>query len=418
MKKQRRKEKGITLVALVVTIIVLIILAGVTLNIVLDNDGIIGKAKEGAEEYENVQKEEQELLGEIEGYIEYAGKTATIPEGYTKSQITTEDDVAEGLVIYEIPEGATVNWTDEEDLNGNNQSTITIGGTTTNLQETVNQYVWIPVDNINDMVMCKSNTGESICNLVYDENANTLTCTIHSDTATELVGRLYTTTETSTIDDDGNNIYTYSMDFMKKDQKYDEGNYHEPNSISSDASNNLTMDQLKSNFTAMAKSVVKNGGFYISRYEVEDGGDSKKGQQVLTADSSDGENYLGANQWYGLYNTIKTSRTNKQMIWGCQYDQVIRFIGEEAQIGHTDRNLTTDHALSGQNELDKMKNIYDLEGNYREWTAEAGSTVGRTFRGSSCSTMVNGNLYPASYRYNTGSTNVHRYCSSRSTFYL
>ena len=38
MKKQkRREEKGITLVALVVTIIVLIILAGVTLNIVLDN---------------------------------------------------------------------------------------------------------------------------------------------------------------------------------------------------------------------------------------------------------------------------------------------------------------------------------------------------------------------------------------------
>ena len=55
------------------------------------------------------QKAEQELLGEI--------------EGYTKSQITTEDYVAEGLVIYEIPEGATVNWTDNEDENGKNQST-------------------------------------------------------------------------------------------------------------------------------------------------------------------------------------------------------------------------------------------------------------------------------------------------------
>ena len=85
MKKQeRRKEKGITLVALVVTIIVLLILAGVTLNIVLDNDGIINKTKEGAEEYENAQKAEQELLGEIEGYIEYAGKTAPIPEEYDR----------------------------------------------------------------------------------------------------------------------------------------------------------------------------------------------------------------------------------------------------------------------------------------------------------------------------------------------
>ena len=171
MKKQERKEeKGITLVALVVTIIVLLILAGITINIVLNNDGIINKTKQGAEEYENAQKEEQELLEGIEGYIEYAGKNAPIPEGYTKSQITTEDDVAEGLVIYEIPEGATVNWTDEEDENGNNQSTITIGGTTTNLQETVNQYVWIPVEDINSMVMCKSNTGDSICNLVLEEN--------------------------------------------------------------------------------------------------------------------------------------------------------------------------------------------------------------------------------------------------------
>ena len=66
MKEQRREEKGITLVALVVTIIVLIILAGVTLNIVLDNDGIINKAKQAAEDYENSQKEEEELLAEIE----------------------------------------------------------------------------------------------------------------------------------------------------------------------------------------------------------------------------------------------------------------------------------------------------------------------------------------------------------------
>ena len=75
MKKQeRRKQKGITLVALVVTIIMLIILAGVTLNIVLDNDGIINKAKQAAEEYENAQKEEQELLGQLEDYWEYDEK--------------------------------------------------------------------------------------------------------------------------------------------------------------------------------------------------------------------------------------------------------------------------------------------------------------------------------------------------------
>ena len=409
-KKQKiRKEKGITLVALVVTIIVLIILAGVTLNIVLDQNGIINKAQQATEDYNTAQKEEQELLGVVEDYIEYAGETAPIPEGYTKSQITTEDDVAEGLVIYEIPEGATVNWTDNEDENGKNQSTITIGETTTNLQETVNQYVWIPVNDINSMVMCKSNSGDSVCNLVYNdgENGGTLSCTTHPDTATDLVGRLYISSLVNT----GNNIYSYTMDFTKRDQTYDESSRHEPNTLSYDADNGLELSQLKGDFTVMAKSVAKNGGFYISRYEVGANGNSKKNQQVLTGASSNGSNYLGADTWYGVYNTIRNISANKQMIWGCQYDQVIKFIGEEAQIGHNDRNLTTGHALAGQNELDCMKNIYDLEGNHFEWTAEANtsfSLILRVCRGIYFNYASRGSFYAASYRDGNFPTNAHR----------
>ena len=417
MKKQeRREEKGITLVALVVTIIVLIILAGVTLNIVLDQNGIINKAQQATEDYDTAQREEQELLGVVEDYIEYAGKTAPIPEGYTKSQITTEDDVAEGVVIYEIPEGANVTWTDEEDENGKNISSIILEGETEpkNLQETVNQYVWIPVNDINSMVMCRSNSGDSVCNLVYDADADTLSCTNpdHSGTAIDLVGRLYTSSYVNT----GNNIYSYIMDFTKRDQTYDESSYHEPNTVSSDASNGLELSQLESDFTTMAKSVAKNGGFYISRYEVGNNGETKKGQTVLTAASSNGTNYLGANTWYGLYNTLREN--NKPMIWGCQYDQVIKFTGEEAQIGHNDRNLTTDGALSGQNELDKMKNIYDLEGNHMEWTAGAYSTFARARRGSNYSNAYHGLFYPASVRGGGAPSSSYDYCSARSTLYL
>lgn len=45
-----RSQKGITLVALVVTIIVLLILAGVTMALVLGNDGIFGKANTAKDE--------------------------------------------------------------------------------------------------------------------------------------------------------------------------------------------------------------------------------------------------------------------------------------------------------------------------------------------------------------------------------
>ena len=462
--------------------VVLIILAGIGIGALVNQDGIVDKANEAKletekkdieeqinimtiqsmDKYGNVIREtlktkledlpeEKEIVDggnyigviypEYEFYIELgSGKISeikppivvdgvSIPSEYTASQISTEDSEAEGLVIYEIQEGATVNWTDNEDSNGKNQSTIILPGETEekNLQESVNQYVWIPVEEINDMVMCESNNkledgdGNKICNLVYNEETDELACTnpAHSETATDLVGRLYTGTSSDTTDGDGNTIYSYIMDFTKRDQTHNENYYHEPNTVSDDASNSLTIDQLKADFTVMAKSVAKNGGFYISRYEVGEGGASKKGQQVLTAYEIDGSNFLGANKWYGLYNTIRKIDENKQMIWGCQYDQVIKFIGEEAQTGHSDRNLIIDNALSGQNELDKMKNIYDLEGNYGEWTAEANSTGGRALRGSSSGTAHNGNFNPASTRLAISPTfSFNLYFSARSTLYL
>ena len=70
MKKQeRRKEEGITLVALVVTIIVLIILAGVSINIVLDQNGIIEKTQEAKNETEQAEKDEKKELGKAEDII-------------------------------------------------------------------------------------------------------------------------------------------------------------------------------------------------------------------------------------------------------------------------------------------------------------------------------------------------------------
>ena len=289
-------------------------------------------------------------------YIGLKEKPIPIPEGYVISEVEGENKIEDGLVIYERTEPVTESNHEDAMLNRN-------------------QYVWIPVEEINDMVMCSSNSGSSVCNLVLD--GETLKCTTHPSTATNLVGRLYTSSQT------GSNPYSYIMDFTKRDQTYNTNGYHEPNTVSSDASNGLTLSQLKSDFTAMAKSVAKNGGFYISRYEVGANGDSKKNQQVLIVNDENGSNYLGANRWYGLYNTIRNVNENKQMIWGCQYDQVIKFLkenGEDPEIGHT--YIATISALSGQNEQDCMNNIYDLEGNYGEWTAEAGSTLVRAYRGS------------------------------------
>ena len=52
-------QKGITLIALVITIIVLLILAGVTINMVLGEDGIIGQAQGASEAQKNAEQKQQ-----------------------------------------------------------------------------------------------------------------------------------------------------------------------------------------------------------------------------------------------------------------------------------------------------------------------------------------------------------------------
>ena len=76
-----KNNKGITLVALVVTIVVLLILAGVSINLVLGNNGIIAKAKEAetksAEASQNDLKGMNGLVSEMEGALAGNGSTGS-----------------------------------------------------------------------------------------------------------------------------------------------------------------------------------------------------------------------------------------------------------------------------------------------------------------------------------------------------
>ena len=64
-----KRNKGITLVALIITIIILLILAGVSLSFVF-NGGILDKAQSAVNEYQNASQKEQNLLDQIDKYIE------------------------------------------------------------------------------------------------------------------------------------------------------------------------------------------------------------------------------------------------------------------------------------------------------------------------------------------------------------
>ena len=70
-----KKEKGITLIALVVTIIILLILAGVTLSLALSENGLFDKTKDAAEEYQSQANNETNIVNYIYDLVnEYDGE--------------------------------------------------------------------------------------------------------------------------------------------------------------------------------------------------------------------------------------------------------------------------------------------------------------------------------------------------------
>ena len=74
-----KSNKAITLVALIITIIILLILAGVSLSMVLGDNGLINKAQSSVDKYQESASNEQSFLNELEKYI------------YSKGPITMVD---------------------------------------------------------------------------------------------------------------------------------------------------------------------------------------------------------------------------------------------------------------------------------------------------------------------------------------
>lgn len=64
------KNKGITLIALIITIIIMLILAGIVITMTIGKNGIIAKAKIAGQNYINVQTKEEYELAQTNEYIE------------------------------------------------------------------------------------------------------------------------------------------------------------------------------------------------------------------------------------------------------------------------------------------------------------------------------------------------------------
>ena len=385
--KSTTKSNGITLIALVITIVVLLILAGVSIATLTGNNGILTQAGVAKETTENKSAEEKVKLavvgamannklgltvdefkkelnnykGTVEGtefpvtaivdgksfevdsegnvkllngkeekkvepgqyvsetkknnYKDSENNTATVPAGFTVSEIEGEKNISTGLVIYDIPEDEieNVDWTTKNEDGAYNVQTL------------YNQFVWIPV----------ASTEEYQRNFSYQNDFNSSSENTFTDT-----GYLPTDIQPKT----------------------------------DDATNNENVERT---------AVLKYNGFYIARYEAGNENSNVVSKQNITiyTDKNQTDFKTIGKTMYGE----SSSYVKSAMCSGIQWDMVMKFVNGkkdgngnvyDVEISNSNRHRGNSVGVekSGNNIADKVQNIYDLEGNCYEYVAEKNNT--------------------------------------------
>ena len=406
-----KNNKGITLVALVVTIVVLLILAGVSINLVLGNNGIIAKAKDA--ETKSAEASQNDLIGmnelaqqleeQINGSTGNGGKTEPETVPYLPSDdfhYDTSTSVDTGLVI--------------KDGSGN-------------------EYVWVVVPRTT---------------AVY---------------ATTGLGKItFTDADYTSIEND-----------LKEYTKTYRGSTSYSDTWYADDKNEgwLTPGEYTELKNSMLKSVYENGGFYVGRYEAgigtnrtsnTDKNSDGKYTMPSTVPVSKADAYpytrVTRTQAQNLASNVNSGTKTSSLMFGVQWDLVLAFMHNKGNIADSTltSNSTTignyynstfdlnrgkyaqynklgnpwnnfDSALgsivvsnettgkmkkteqssysngilltTGGTERSNVMNIYDIAGNVSEWTLEKASRTSDLcdFRGGNFTDA--GSSYPAASRH-------------------
>ena len=297
-----KNNKGITLVALVVTIVVLLILAGVSINLVLGNNGIIAKAKDA--ETKSAEASQNDLIGmnelaqqleeQINGSTGNGGKTEPETVPYLPSDdfhYDTSTSVDTGLVI--------------QDASGN-------------------EYVWVVVPRTT---------------AVY---------------ATTGLGKItFTDADYTSIEND-----------LKEYTKTYRGSTSYSDTWYADDKNEgwLTPGEYTELKNSMLKSVYENGGFYVGRYEAGIDTTTGKNRTSNTDKNSEGKyitpstapvtkadaypyTYVTRTQAQNLASNVNSGTKTSSLMFGVQWDLVLAFMHNKGNIA--DSTLTSNSTTIG-----------------------------------------------------------------------
>ena len=430
-KKQKLKEsKGITLIALVITIIVLLILAGVTIATLTGDNGILTKAGDAKTQTEQA-KEDENLKIAIAGSYGTDGKLnlKDLKDNLENQKISYTDSD-------KFPLEVTVNGEKKKiDANGNIIESIqslktkgTVFKDTTTLEDTYGNQVKIPKG-----FKIANDSATDVAGGIVIEDA-TYTKTIGSQFVWIPVGDAIKKANKETVDIAlGRYEFTKNSDGTVTTSEYS-GRYTEDTTASHNSSsygNAIAKDIEK--FKTSVKEI--NHGYYIGRYEA---GVVDYNSSVSTRNDNrevDWTGYTGDNiklvckKEQRVWNYVTQNKASKlsrdmygseakvtsDLINSYAWDTAIVFI----QKCGTESNSSTYSQTLGESltsKVDKQCNIFDMAGNYAEWTTETYSLSGMSCvpRGG-CFRVVNTCTSNRSYD-SIASAEV--YCSFRPLLYL
>ena len=349
---------GITLIALVVTIVVLLILAGITISLVFSENGIIAKARETKKIWEEAAKNEvdnidklgnelDEILGEyyekgeiilkdiMPKNINEAKELGTVFE----EKITLLDDLNNSIIIppgFKVAEdsGATVG-------EGIVIEDVMAGDGTSN----GNQFVWIPVGEYTN------SSGKQKNNLARRNFTSNGATEIECANAMSLSGM--------------------ELQIENENEEY-------------------IVEKVKHDINNFKDSANQNGGFYIARYEAG-------GYGVCTISKANHET-CGDMIWkndsgYEINKSIEKATINiykdNPIVESCivntyARDTTINFMCQNSSKGY-ELAVATDIAksekgLTGTNPKDCFSNIYDMAGNVNELLIDEGLIAGGDYK--------------------------------------
>ncbi len=425
-KEKLKGRNGITLIALVITIIVLLILAGVTIASITGENGILSKATNARDNNAKASAEEKvktEVLGSYgsDGKLSLDDLNNNLKNvdglKYNGNTIT-ESNKIESLPAIVNVDGYDVVITEQ----GNVEKPKTLEDAKTDDMLTKTDDTPITVDN----KIVKIPAGFKVA----DDSGNTID-------------------EGIVIEDSEKNQFVwvpvskenFATEFVRR-EGYEGGSLQSLVSYCGEANatgvneKNTETETTKQEAIKMYASVERNEGFYIARYEAGKEGEnvvSKKGADVYNkiSWSANGDNMQettgitgGAVELSRNFANAKNYRTvTSTLIYGVQWDAVMKWMenvsnpnveGKTYIQDSTGMGWYSDNYNSGNSDhktgidigeknkgSNQVKKIYDLAGNVSEWTMESAYGFVRSYRGGNFGDggMDNWN-YPASSRNN------------------